>query len=140
MGGREQDRRAGAMYGVGVMRLSRRIGGILALGAVFCALVPLALAMPADGRGSRAGVGGQRREPALEGTAAPDARISLEGVRSQATAKRVRFDTPAVFLAVALGLLFVASLVGTHLRRPVLLRAPGLSGVTLRAPPRALSL
>ncbi len=113
---------------------------MLALGAVFCALVPLALAMPADGRGSMAGVGGQRREPALEGTAAPDARISLEGVRSQATAKRVRFDTPGMFLAAALGLLFVGGFVGTHVRRPALLRAPSISGVTLRAPPRALSL
>ncbi|MBK5227121.1 MAG: hypothetical protein JJE05_01255 [Actinobacteria bacterium] len=122
------------------MRPSRRIGGILALGAVFCALVPLALAMPADGRGSRAGVGGQRREPALEGTAAPDARISLEGARSQATAKRVRFDTPAVSLAAALGLLFVAGFVGIHGTRHALLRALSISGVTLRAPPRALSL
>lgn len=130
----------GAMYGVGVMRLSRRVGGMLALGAVFCALVPLALAMPADGRGSRAGVGGQRREPALEGTAAPKAGISLEGVRSKATAKRVRFDTPAMFLAAALGLLFVARFVGIHRTRPVLLHALTLSGVTLRAPPRALSL
>ena len=125
---------------MGAMRLSRRVGGMLALGAVFCALVPLALAMPADGRGSRTGVGGQRREPALEGTAAPDARISLEGVRSQATAKRVRFDTPAVILAAALGLLFMAGFVGIHGTRLVRLCGLNLSGVTLRAPPRALSL
>lgn len=125
------------MYGVGVMRLSRRIGGMLALGAVVCALVPLALAMPADGRGSSTGVG-ERREPALEGTAAPDARISLERVLSQATAKRVHFDTPTMFLAAALGLLFVARFVGIHGPRPVLLHALTLSGVTLRAPPLAL--
>ncbi|MPZ69006.1 MAG: hypothetical protein GEU71_05700 [Actinobacteria bacterium] len=120
------------------MSITRRIAGTLAVGALLWALAPIALGPP-GGDETRTGVGARSERSALEAPEAADVRFSFDKLRYQAAAKRLRTETPGLFLAAALALLLGARFIGfrgTDPRRLPVLSDPVVGG---RAPPGVLA-
>ncbi len=120
------------------MSITRRLAGILALGALLWALAPIALGLPA-GTDTPTGVGAGSERSALEAPEAADVRISFEQMRYQAAAKRVRTETPGLLLAATLALLLGARFIGFRGTDPGFLRVLKVSVAGGRAPPVALA-
>lgn len=121
------------------MSITRRVAGTLALGALLWALAPIALALPA-GDPVPFGVGAGSERSALEAPEAADVRISFEQMRHQAVAKRIRTETPGLFLAAALALLLGARFIGFRRTDLGRLRRLKVSVAGGRAPPAGLAL
>lgn len=124
----------------GLMRITRRIAGTLALGALLWALAPIALGSPLGGDALQTAPGAGGDGAALEGPDAPEVRISLDQLRYQSAAKRVRTDTPGLYVAAALLLLLGARFIGFRGTGAGSLRTLRASAASGRAPPPALAL